>query len=415
MKRSFILTSRRIAVGLLAAGFTAGASAEFVVQPVGWHSYLVAGDGLVKDTKLRSEFERAFDAGIGAQGNRADFVVTMGQCQGGGMLDDLSTAPASSMNSAAQHDERAWTTDGARKNRRSAYLDQWGRAIDNAVNPTMAAAATTARANDPAGPVLKTYQTTYGAKFLEHPQYTSSGGAGDAIKLRDSTPAKAIVYAGGDTSWDSFNSLKQVYDVLKGRYGYADADIYVCYNAAADPDGGALPFVRDDAGTKAGLTAAFDWLDGLTTGTTQPDVLFWNYGHGARAKDAKAELPNGSTSGTFSLDSQFIVDYDTPDENVINTWLRLEYTGLSSSNTLYVNGQEVASLSSGDGEVEIELDPSMIQLFESGNLLELIGADSFDNFAAIEFGVTTSGNMVPEPASILLLVLGAAAALRRRR
>lgn len=416
MKASRNGFAARITAAAAFVGIAGSAAyAEFVVQPAGWHSYVSTTDGRVRDDKLRAEFERAFDAGIGAVGNRDDLVVTMGQCWGGGMLDDLSTAPWSSLNSAARHNEQSWSTDGPEKSRRGAYVDQWARAVDNAVNPTMLAAATTARANDPAGPVLKTYQTTYGAKFLEHPQYTSSGGVGDAIKLRDSTPAKAIVFGGSEANWVNFNSVKQVYSALKTRYGYADADIYVCYGAATDPDGGALPFVRDNGATKADLAAAFTWLDGLTTATSKPDVLYWNAQmHGSRAKDAKATIPSGSSSASFDLDAEFIIDYDSLDDSVTSRWLHLEYTGLSPGNTLYLNGQEVASLADGDGDIDIELDPQALTLLAAGNTLDIFGSNSFDYFSAIEIGMTASGVMVPEPTSILLLMFGAIAGFRRR-
>lgn len=398
------------------------ARGEFVPQLPFFHSYIGAKDGRIRDTAFRASLEGAFDAALDSvNANYDDLVVTMGQCFGGGMLDDVDQALTSSLNSAARWYELSWSTVGPAQNRRGAYLDQWAQAINVANPPTMLSAATTARANDPAGPVTNTFVNQFGAEFLEHPQYTSSSAIGDNIKLRDSTPAKAILFGGHDedSPWINFNSVAQIHNVLTTRYGYAEADIFVLYSGAADPGGNALPFVRDADTTLAGYNAAMTWLDGQATAASQPDVLYWNaQQHGSVAFDVKEFIGavQGIIQTVFDLGPEFTSVYDDQGPGGVDErWLHVEYDALAEGNSLLLNGELVAELTAGSNALDIPLDVSQVSLSETGNTLEIVGPDTLDAFSALELGMTATGLMVPEPASIALLALGALGALRRRR
>jgi hypothetical protein len=163
--RKSVSVTRRIQLFLAAAGAmwipTAAANApEFELQPAGWHSYIVTLDGRVRDTSFRGSLETALDGPMGGDNlNYDDLVLVMGQCFGGGMLDDTRGFRTSAQTSAARHDEPSYGFKDAAAGvvHTNFYLDAWSNAVNTADQRNMFAAYTEARNQDRTGPVKKVH------------------------------------------------------------------------------------------------------------------------------------------------------------------------------------------------------------------------------------------------------------------
>jgi hypothetical protein len=410
---SYLLSVFVPLVFVIFSGGDSAARAEFVARGADWHSYINTESTRVKDTDFVSKLTVALDGAT----NYDDLVLTMGQCYGGGVIDAARGIPTSAYSSASQWDEKSYGSppSTAALSTHNLYLDEWATAVDTAAKRSMLPAYTEARAQDPTGPV----RMVYGADFVEHPQYVSSSPIGDAIKLRDSTPAKAILFGGSENTKRNYNDILRIHDILTTRYGYAEADIYAMYPGTTRPDPAlpAFPAWLTHRAAAADLDAAFTWLDGFTSAASKPDVLYWNDGaHGTRTKDVKAAAAPSTNSIVFDLDTPFIGDYYSTDPlDIVNRFLSVSYSGLSGSSELFLNGSSLGFLPAGSQTFDIPLNPGLVPLLAAGDTLQLSGGSFFDVFTSIDLGLTATGNLVPEPGAISLLLLGSLALLRRRR
>jgi hypothetical protein len=214
-------------------------------------------------------------------------------------------------------------------------------------------AATTGRAQDRFGP-FQIAATRADQRFAvagvpqTDPQYTSSGAAGNALRLHrgdQGTKYRAILF-GGSTQLDfgpalkvgnlgnvpaqnyqfgnlavNYNTLLRTRDNLLAA-GYTDDEMWIMYPGGQARDGnnkptGKLylggPAIPDwvDAGTRYNdLTAAWaTWMKGQTDLNTQ--IFYWSsWGHGNALPDAKAQanakgqkIPKAGAGVKFSMDA----------------------------------------------------------------------------------------------------------------
>lgn len=390
----------------LAQDFTSQNSAT-----TGWHSYINGVDGRIKDTAFASRMADVFDiARLGdSGGNYWRFSAVMGQCYSGGMLDEIQPNLHTAATAATLHDRPSWGDRNGVRNAMNDYLKAWAAAVDTADKRNMRDAFVRARDTDESGP---------NGLRNEVPQYVSSSAAfGDTITLDMRTPRKAVLFGGSEDLDRNRNSIREMYRVLRERYGYRAADIWVLY-----PGGNAVLNIADsdttvtDAGmVRSGFTRAMDWLDRQVTADTLPLVFYWNNGaHGSRARDVKKAANPGAVSVLFDLDSQFVLDFSGADGSVVERWLHVEHSALPVGVSLSLNGVPLPSLNPAGGSYDIPLWSELLVL-DAGNELAVSGA-TLDYFSAIDLGITSAGGLVPAAGAWTVVAAAAGlAGLRRRR
>jgi hypothetical protein len=410
-KTFFGVTCATIAALLMARTLPA---APLVPKDAHWYTYIDTQDGKVIDTDFATSLSNAV-GGKDINANYHFMAGVFGECSGGGMVGELTGFSFSSFTSAAQWNEASWSTfldpQVDEKDAEGAYLQVWSNAVNAANTTKMVDAYTTANAKDPAGPVLKTYQSMPDYKkhnVTEHPQYTSSSAVGDAITLHGTTTAYAILFGGGKNSWANYNSIVHMHDVLVNTYNYAaaaDSEIYAMYPGTKKPDGTALPAWLNHTANAVDLAKAFLWLKGKTTSST--DVFYWNSQQdGGRAEKVKPQMEGGAKGVNFQLDSAY-VDYYNDHAFTGERYIDLEYN-LPTPDQLFLNGNFVAALPAGPQSLHIVLNPLDDPVSLSDVLA--IGSSSpntFDYFTTVDIGIDGAGLAVPEPNSLALLALGA--------
>lgn len=331
------MDSRRISCGFLvsmhsAAILAAPPALEYVNQSTAKpfnRSAIMTHDG-------KKYWDFQFDATVNAAvGDKyKQMVFAFNECFGGGMIDELVARDlkAAAFTSAARHDQVSYsrtedsssgidTNFPAIRSSESTYSLRWAPRAGGANPATQKSAATIARKQDIAGPFSDTVAGTFALGGQTSPQYTSTGAAGDRIRLHrgaDGTKYRAILFA-GSTQLDegparnamgagytngklaaNWNTLLRMHSSLIAA-GYTEDEIYVMYpgghtrNAMGNPTGKiypggpAIPNWVDGGTRYEDLRASWTtWMAGQTDANTQ--IFFWSsYGHGTAMTDVKAQ------------------------------------------------------------------------------------------------------------------------------
>ncbi|HEV7516309.1 MAG TPA: hypothetical protein VGR07_08420, partial [Thermoanaerobaculia bacterium] len=268
---------------------------RFFPKPPAWTSYLVTADNQgVKDGDFATWVKNAQTA---VAPRTFKFIASFGTCYGGGFLTEFQNKGLTSWgaNSASTYFEPV-TIDSTRG--RTYYNWAWKTIADvPPAFPTDEKITDDAYNAILAGNVGAIPANPY-AKF-ERAQYNSdrAGAGAPPTDLGNAMHKFAILWVGQPSTKNyDLNDLNNLYAVLKNRYGFAPADIYILFGG---PGAGAgLPKARDGQATSANLQFAFNnWLQGKINAQPQRDtnlVFFWAGDHGSVDSAITIEVDNAA-------------------------------------------------------------------------------------------------------------------------
>lgn len=385
---------------------------------------------------------------INAQGQRnyEETAFAFMECYGGGMIDELLPvcgrgSDVSSFTSASRHDGTSWYGDGIalpmgplwHDPAESYYNRYYSERAGGATVYTNAEAGNYGYDNDEVGPVVQN-------PLLEHPQYKFTYQLDNKIdvtlhraNIDSDTPDtyRAILFGGSTNCWANYNSLSHTYGSLKAR-GYTDNEIYLMYPGNTKPDGTALPadWAVDNGTTYQDMQDAWTWMQNQATATTQ--VYFWSsICHGTKTEGMYLPPSGIEPSYAYSLDltGDFINQvrdifhsYEgTPDANSGNPYFQVITSDLLTNLNVVLNNKPLAFLdvndhASTDHCYKFALDETDIAnlLTNSSVVFNWSGGPADFTMAGITAG-DMPPNSIPEPATLLLLGLGAAMLRKRKK
>jgi hypothetical protein len=409
-----------------------------------WHSGIyVEGSKFIWDT----QFANLVNASFGTKPNEAGFAFM--QCRGGGMIDELVPLNLNnvSFTSASRHDQMSYAgerdTEVFPGTFQSYYNQRWSPVAGTATVNTLKEAAIQGRKLDIAGPF---------EDKQEDPHYTSSGAAGDSVKLHrnnseltmQSDRYRAILFGGfeekkAEQILGNFNSLVRVHADLLAR-GFTETEMYIMYQGGKNgkaPDGSALPTWIDDDATAAAMKRAF--TDYKNSATAKTQFLYWSGpNHGGRSNDEKAMRSNAAAlSGTtypYDTDPAWIDElknvYDVfASEPVDGQSVRVPYYSMTATEnipdlTLTLNGMPLSTFSIsdlwGDGsewQYKFLLTQSDLNMLSASNDIRYDWTSGSSQLDVLIGGLVDgdSPNSIPEPAAISAAVLVFALGTRTRR
>lgn len=202
-----------------------------------------------------------------------------GQCNGGGMIDELADAGITctlSAQSASRHDERSW---GNRSE--DYYLKALAEILE--VSPTLPIeeAAELARRRDPRGPYASNH-----ANRKEHPQYHGAGPLSSTVTMTGAESFHAVLLAGNPNGARHWGDLKRWYNLLTSTMGFTESEVSVLYGDGSWPtgsDSAGAPYPADPgipitSATRSNLTRTLQRIGGLMNPNEQ--FFFWVSDHG---------------------------------------------------------------------------------------------------------------------------------------
>jgi hypothetical protein len=270
---------------LLLAVLLAQAAAALPMQftkPATWTSGLVTWDNQsIRDADFATWLKGAQTAVAPAAGFK--LIASFTQCYGGGFLTELMNKAVTTYgaNSAGAYFE---TVSYAATN--SYYDFAWKTFADvPAPFPTDLAITNSAYNAIALGNVPGIAQNP-NAPF-ERAQYLTdaAGGGAPPAALNSATNRYAILWVGQPNTRGNqdFNDLNDIYEVLRTRYGYLPANIYILYGSGANPAAPPHRWAPNAQATSANLQAAVNtWLvPAIRAGKTRDNLLFfWAGDHG---------------------------------------------------------------------------------------------------------------------------------------
>jgi hypothetical protein len=282
-------------VALLAAQ-AATALPPFFPKPNAWTSFLATSNNqLVKDGDFATWVKNTQTA---VAPRTFKFIASFGTCYGGGFLTELQNKGVTTFgaNSASTYFEPVTIDTG---NKRTYYNWAWKTKADVAGGPTDQAIT-----NDAYDAILRGNVAGIPANpeaAFERAQYNTdaAGGGAPPTALGNAMHKFAILWVGQPSSrLFDFNDLNNLYTVLRNRYGYAAADIYILYGNGANPGLGQA-WVPNAAATGPNLQTAFNtWLKNKINAQPQNDtnlVFFWAGDHGAVDYAISIEVDNNAS------------------------------------------------------------------------------------------------------------------------
>lgn len=324
-----------IVLSVCGSAVAAPPALEFVNQTVA-KAKTQTRSGMMTSDKLHVwdfQFDAMVQDAIGGKVKQA--VFDFNQCNGGGMIDELllRNLGDAAFTSAARHNQCSISrsedlTTGIDPNKpgvrrcESTYSFRFITKAANGGSEQVKIAATKARAEDICGP----FSPSSTVANLVSPQYTSSGAAGDVIRLHKEaagTKYRAILW-GGSSQLDpgdalapdgktmlptqpiagNWNSLERAHSQML-LAGYTEDEMLVLYPGGdvRKPDGSPkgkmftggpdLP-AWIDGGTRY-EDMRYAWTDWMKNGVdNKTQVFFWSsFGHGTSMADAAAQRKAG--------------------------------------------------------------------------------------------------------------------------
>lgn len=402
----------------------------------GYHS-AICTVGQPSDWIVDDQFYNLCRTNLAPGGNERydSLIIHMSQCNTGGMIDEFELGDLDnfSFNTAARwfrpsQGQEFFRPPQVPPNNPQIPRDFYGYAWNERVflNPNIN--------------MLQAYQQALTSpsypqvvRNREGPQYFSRGN-GDAQTLGGGADKNlAVLFVGSDIDpgtgrgYRHYYDAQRMYHTLRQVYGYNAADIKVYYHDGTPPPNapalpGFIPLPIDGAATKANLSAALQNIGGQLAGNDD-QVFLWTSDHGTvaplwRNGRVQPRRPGrgGVASAEFEVDlSTYLTDlYADGDLFIADPMFSIDEVVIPDGAgplSIYVNGVLVADNVTGAGTFHFSPEA----LVEGTNLVRF---DAFgpnaEQIEIADFGINVQLYTAPEPASILLILAGTVAILRRR-